>query len=173
MPATTRTFATYQKALTCAYEEEVGGEAFFAALAQRYGAPACEILKLFTRIEAITAAAIAPLMKRNGFPNRALPALAAEGAKEAAGRPALSWPDYLAKIVRDYPVYMPEFQQVIDLAPDQDRAALLILPDHEQAMIDYAAAALCDDPRAADHLFGFITRYTPEAPFAASVLDVS
>lgn len=154
-----RIFDTYQQALTACYEEEISGAAYFAALAKRHLPPGRAALERFAQIEEITAAALAPLMAGHGFASQSTADLTAEGQAEAQSRAFLDWPDFLEKVVRDYPAFMPEFQQTIDLAPPQDRAALQILLDHEAAVIDYAAAAIAADPKADDHLSSFVTRY--------------
>lgn len=154
-----RIFDTYQQALTVCYEEEIAGAAYFAALAKRHLPQGRAALERFAQIEAITAAALAPLMAGHGFASRSTAVLTKEGQVEAQTRIFLEWQDFLVKVAQDYPAFMPEFQQTIDLAPSSDRAALQILLDHEAAVIDFARAALAADPKADDHLTGFILRY--------------
>ena len=169
----TRHFTDWQQALTLCFEEEVGGEAYFAALALRYPPPARRALNLFAQIEAVTYSALQPLMTRAGFRSRPAEALARDGAQEASGRPLLDWADFLRAIVRDYPAYMPEFEQTMALAPPQMRGALQILIDHEQALIDFAQASLDHNPKAMAFLTRFLDRYAPQGASRASVISTS
>ena len=134
----TRTFLTYQQALTVCFTEEVAGVTYFSALADRESGPARAALALISRIETEIVTLIAPLMQRNGFSHPPLNDLYAEGRADAAAAP--DWPDLLRAMAEDYDAYMPEFQQTIALAPPQDHPALQRLMDHELALIAYGRA---------------------------------
>ena len=41
-------------------------------------------------------------------------------------------------IIKTYPSYLEEFEQIINLAPKSDKKFIKLLYDHEQAYIDFA-----------------------------------
>jgi ethylmalonyl-CoA mutase len=155
-----RDFADYAAALTACIEEEISGQAFFARLSDINQGRASDAFAKLARIEALTATALAPLIARHALTLQPKASLIAEGRAEANRLAAIAWPDFLARIRSDYPVYVTEFQQTTDRAPKADKPVLQILIDHEIAMIDFANLEIAGDPNSHAPLDAFIQRLT-------------
>ncbi|MCB2129647.1 MAG: hypothetical protein KDE03_11350 [Rhodobacteraceae bacterium] len=158
MSAKPRKFSDFATALKTAYEEEVSGEAFFAALGQHMGGRAAEVLTIFSEIEHVTALAVAPLIRRHDIAHRSRAELVAEGKDEAAGLNSVEWADFLARVVSDYPAYVHEFETLRDSAGSEDRTVLQLLVEHEVAMLDFARLEVAGTPDATAPLRAFLAR---------------
>jgi hypothetical protein len=149
-----RQYENYQSALTCAFEEEVQGIAYFAVLAAREQGPARDALHLMAQIEERLVADLSPLMQRHHFPHAPFPDLLAQGRAEAAAENP--WPKFLRVMAEDYDDYLAEFQQLHDTAPPDDRALMRRLINHELALIAFARAERAGDPDAPSLLRNFL-----------------
>lgn len=144
MSASPRQFAGFAAAFATAFEEEVSGETFFAALAETEPDPRRAALwAKVALIESRTVAALRPLAEVLGV----TPADEAEvrriGRDEAAEWQALPFAEVMAIMVRDYPTgYLAEFEAMLPAAPARAKAAVQLLIDHEVAIIDMARAEL-------------------------------
>ncbi|MGB3147447.1 MAG: hypothetical protein WBA91_06775 [Paracoccaceae bacterium] len=155
---TPRTFATFQEALSAAYEEEISGATFFATLGRQLGGAAEEALALFAEIEQETQRLVAPVARAHGLPKTSQADLNAEGAAEAESLRGITWAEFLAHIVADYPAYVAEFEATRDLAAPEARATLQWLVDHEVAMLDFARAELAGDANSRRVLRDFLAK---------------
>ena len=133
-----REFRTYQSALTSAYEEEVSGIAYFAALAERYSGNRHAALQLMSKIESAMARDLKALMTRHGFVITTSPELEAQGRADATTEP--DWPEFMSVMAESYDDFVIEFQATQNLAPPEDHPVLQHLVDHELALIAFAKA---------------------------------
>jgi len=138
--------STYLQTLLRCFEEEVEGEAFFAALAGRLErADHRRKMRLLARVERRAAAATQPLIDRHGLVPREAPELQASGRAQAAEM-TTDWPRLVAGMRAEFPAYVEEFRRLEAMAPPQDRPALQALTAHEVAAVEFLARELADDP---------------------------
>lgn len=154
-----RRYTDFRAALQLSYEEEVSGAAYFAELAGFFDGRPHEALMLLARIEAVTAAAIRPLVVHYGIEAQPSATLRAAGRTAAESRRGHSWPMLVAEMARDFPAYVAEFDEIIALAPAAERASLSVLRDHEVAAVDFARLELAGDAESLSPLKGFLARY--------------
>ncbi len=141
-----RVFPDYAAALLSAYEEEVSGESYFAAIAEARDGRARLAFDLMAEMERVTARAVEPLLAAEGLRPKDRAALLEEGRAAARALDDRSWSDLLIEMRDEYGAYLTEFEVVVAGAPDalKDRAKLLLV--HEMAIIDHARAELSGDP---------------------------
>ena len=156
MTPSARIFPDYYSALRIAVEEEFMGDALFAALADVHHGDAREALLLMSAIERAVIAATAETVRRNGLQLDDPETLRSQGRDEAEKLRDMSWSDFIDRVLNDYPAYLPEFQQVVDLAPIADKAAAQLLYDHEVALIEFAKAYRAGDPESLGILRTFL-----------------
>jgi dimethylamine/trimethylamine dehydrogenase len=124
-----------------AYEDEVAGEAFFAALADLATTQdAAAKLRLLARVERATAKLLRPVIERHGIAVRAEAELAEEGRLEAPAWTTRDWPDLARRFAEDFPRYIAEFEAIEAIGPETDRGALRALTRHEIALVAFARA---------------------------------
>lgn len=127
----------YQETLLQYYEEEIAGEAYFLALADRVSAPeAVERLRLLAEVERHCAAIVAPLLGKYGLTPRPTPVLIDEGRGDADKGPQ-SYPEMIAYMKRTFPAYIDDFERLEALAPDEDKAILRRMTEHEVVAIEF------------------------------------
>ncbi len=130
----------YLKTLRLYYEEEIEGEAYFNALADRFPDTGQKLkLRLLAQVEAFAAASVAPLITLYNLQPRSTDELQASGRKQAGEAPAV-WEDLLAQMREQFPRYVKEFQNLEALAPPIDLARLKVLTAHEVAAIAFLEA---------------------------------
>lgn len=154
-----RRYTDFRAALQLSYEEEISGAAYFAELAGFFDGRPQAALMLLARIEAVTAAAIRPLVVQYGIEAQPAAALRAAGRAAAETRRGHSWAMLVAEMARDFPAYVAEFDEIIALAPASERAGLAVLRDHEVAAVDFARLERAGDPGSLSPLQGFLARY--------------
>ncbi|MCF1709439.1 hypothetical protein L0V05_11480 [Tabrizicola sp. J26] len=151
MTASARSFASFEAAFAKAFEEEISGETFFAALAETEPAPRRAALwhKLAV-IENRTDAALRGFATEFGVSPADETAVQLSGRAEAADWQALPFLEVMAIMDRDYPAYVVEFTNLLDRAPEAAKPAAQLLIDHEIAIIAMARAELSgkEDPAA-------------------------
>jgi dimethylamine/trimethylamine dehydrogenase len=158
----TRPKQTYLDRLLRAFEEEIGGEAYYAGLAAHFDEPgAGEKLDLLAQIERRTAEILHPLIERYGLVARDDATIKALGAAKVAEHGAGSWSDYMTWMVRGLPVFVSEFEELEDGAPEADRAALALLTRHEVAAIEFAERELGGDPDAVAPIRAYLEESAP------------
>jgi hypothetical protein len=133
-----RVFSDYEAALILSYEEEISGEAYFARLAEFYSGRPSQALLLLGEIETCTAAAIRPLLDRHKLVTADPAGLWAIGRAEAEIHNGDTWPTLVAHMVKKFPDYVEEFEQIERLAPAGDQDLIGVLKAHEVAAIEFA-----------------------------------
>jgi hypothetical protein len=133
-----RKFLSFDEGLKTSFEEEVLGEAFFRELAQ-HQTPANRItLLMFAEIERITISSIEHLIAKYNIVTTDTDSLRKDGTGKAASLKHENWHVIIAKIIDNYPIFIDEFRSLRDMAADKDTAAIDILIEHEQAILDFA-----------------------------------
>lgn len=128
------------------YEEEIEGEAMFAALAQRQEAPEYRVrMQLLADVETHAAAAVAPLLEKYRLTPQDSAALHATGRAQAAAAPG-DWATLIAEMRRTFPAYIDDFERLEALAPAEDLPLLKVLTDHEHAAIEFLERETQGDP---------------------------
>lgn len=152
MNAKARQFDSFDAAFAMAFEEEVSGETFFAALGETEPDPRRAALWVkVALIENRTVAALRPLAEALGVTPTDEAEVRRIGRDQAREWQALPFAEVMAIMVRDYPTsYLAEFEAMLPLAPAQAVSAVQLLIDHEIAIIDMARVELSGkgDPAA-------------------------
>ena len=165
MNAKARQFDSFDAAFAMAFEEEVSGETFFAALGETEPDPLRAALWVkVALIENRTVAALRPLAEALGV----TPTDAAEvrriGRDQAREWQALPFAEVMAIMVREYPSgYLAEFKAMLPAAPALAVASVRLLIDHEVAIIDMARVELSGtgDPAVPlDAYLGYLAGWT-------------
>ncbi len=127
----------YLKTLTLYYEEEIEGEGYFRAIAERLDTPDHrEKMDLMARVETRAAASVRPLLEKYGLTPRCADSLRANGRAQAAGKTG-AWPVLIAEMQESFPAYMDDFARLEAMAPPEDLPALKELTAHEVAAIAF------------------------------------
>lgn len=139
-----RTFGSFEAAFAMAFEEEVSGETFFAALGETEPDPRRAALwAKVALIENRTIAALRPMAETLAVTPRDEAEVRRIGREQAAEWQVLPFAEVMAIMLRDYPTgYLAEFKAMLPIAPPQAKAAVQLLIDHEVAIIDMARVAL-------------------------------
>jgi hypothetical protein len=154
-----RTFADIGSALLNAYEEEVSGEAYFAALAEQHDGRAREALMLIAEMEVVTARLFRPVIDAAGLHPRSAEELVREGRDDAEALRGTSWTEFLASMRDGYDAYVTEFKGIRAAVKPDFRPHADLLIAHEVAIIDFARAELAGDGNSLSYLH----RYLEEA----------
>ena len=129
--------ATYLKTLLRFYEEEIEGEAYFAALADRLEVPEQrEKMHLLAKVETCAAAAVYPLLRKYGLHPRRTETLHQTGRAQAVDTPA-DWNRLIADMHKSFPGYIDDFKRLEAMAPNTDLPALKVLTAHEVATVAF------------------------------------
>ncbi|MCC5984504.1 MAG: FAD-dependent oxidoreductase [Rhodobacteraceae bacterium] len=156
----------YLDALLRAYEEEVEGEAWYRALAQRMvQSRHKEKMLLLAEVERATAEAVRPLIDRYGLTPAPRAALVATGQAQAA-RGAQDWDTLLDQMTDSFPGYVDDFKEIEALGPAADQPLLALMTAHEIAAIDFLHLEAKGDPDSTAPLLDFLLA-TPPASQAA------
>ncbi|MFK7939266.1 MAG: hypothetical protein AB8B82_07800 [Roseovarius sp.] len=136
----------YLDTLTLYYEEEVEGEAYFHALAERLSDPEeRRKMRMVGDVETYAYTAVEPLLTKYNLtprPRDALQSAARKSAIESEG-------DYLHFIRKwqvEFPGYIDDFEGLEAMAPSEDVPLLKILTDHEHAAIAFIEKELAGAP---------------------------
>jgi hypothetical protein len=154
-----RIFTDYRAALVMAVQEEIAGEAYFARLAEIHSGRASEALRLLAKVEAATATAMRPLVERRRLDLADTATLRSAGRAEADRDGAAPWSEFVRGMVENYPAFTAEFEQMLALAPAEDRALCGVLVDHEVAAVDFARLEAAGDPASFAPLEAFLVRH--------------
>ena len=127
----------YLETLVQYYEEEIEGEAYFAAIADRLDDPEeRRKMQMMADVETYAAASVRPLIDKYGLtprPAADLHASGRAGAENAKG----DFAQFMAEWLKSFPAYMDDFHGLEALAPEQDLPLLKVLTNHETAAIDF------------------------------------
>ncbi len=152
-----RTPDDYLPFLTRYLEEEIGGVAYFAALADRFSDPRHkEALRLLSEIEAAVVDAVDVLRRRHRLALRDESTLRAKGAAGAATAKYATWPAFVDHILTRFPDYIDEFAALEAVAPEADKPLLKPFTDHEIAAIRFAEREKAGDPGSLDELSAYL-----------------
>ncbi|QYX56546.1 hypothetical protein K1T73_16105 [Roseovarius sp. SCSIO 43702] len=151
---------TYLETLQLYYEEEIEGEAYFTAIAERLEGDAREKMQLLADVETRAAEVTAPLLQRHGLTPRPRDELHAEGRKQAASVGA-EYDALIARWRREFPRYMEDFARLEAMAPERDLPALRELTRHETAAIAFLEAEAKGEADSARHLRAYLERAAP------------
>jgi hypothetical protein len=142
----------YRKQITEAYEGEIYGAAFFAALADRFAAneERRRQLEIMRDIEVMTAERMLPVVTRLNLPpaNRA----SIETAARSAAAKVIDWAPFIEVFHRLAPGFVAKFNTIVAVAPPQDRDIAQFLVDHEVAFVDFTEKEIAGKPGATDAL---------------------
>ena len=157
----TRHFTNYIETLNLFYEEELNGLGYFEELATFFNNNQKKALKLMEEIEVIVVNHLQPLIKKYKLQkNKAeINYFIVEGKKEAKLKKGMVWKEFLASIIKTYPSYMDEFEQIINLAPYSDKEFLKLLYEHERVFIDFAQKDIESNPTSLSLLERFISEH--------------
>lgn len=142
--------ADYLGTLLRYYEEEIEGEAYFSALADRLENPKQrEKMRLMAKVETHAAAAVYPLLQKYGLHARRSEDLHQTGRAQAADSPA-DWESLIAGMRETFPGYMDDFARLEAMAPEEDLPALKVLTAHEIAAIAFLDREAVADPNSTE-----------------------
>ncbi len=142
--------AKYLETLQLYYEEEIEGEAYFAALADRLEAPEQKKkMRLMAEVESFAAAAVQPLLQKYGIVPRGTEDLHRTG-REQANEVKENWDGLIAEMRQSFPGYIDDFERLEAMAPASDLPALKVLTAHEVAAIAFLEREAAADPQSAD-----------------------
>ncbi len=131
--------SAYLDRLTLYFEEEIEGEAYFAALAERFEDPDHKRkLRLLAEVERHAASGVAPLIAKYRLAPRPTEELVASGQADAAAE-GLEWSALLVEMRQSCPGYVTAFEALERLGPPEDRARLSFLTAHEVAALRFLA----------------------------------
>ncbi len=146
----------YLKMLLDYYEEEIGGIAYFKALADLCDDPDHKAkMSLLAEVEAHTADIVAPLLERYGLTPRGVEILHAEGTATVATGPQ-DWDGMIADMRRIFPGYIADFERLERMAPPQDLPILKRMTEHEVVAIAFLELEAKRDPDSSAPLRRFL-----------------
>ena len=129
----------YLDTLLLFYEEEIMGEAYFAALAERLPDPARRAkMEKLAEVERHAAAAVRPLIEKYALAPRGRAELAALGRADADAGPQ-DREGLIAHMQATFPGCVDDFRALEAIAPEADLPALSRLTEHEVVAIDFLA----------------------------------
>ncbi len=138
----------YLDTLKLYYEEEVEGEAYFAALAERLTDPEEKRkMQMMADVETYAAAAVKPLLNKYGLEPVATKHLHASGRKSAAEARG-DFAHFMAEWRKSFPDYMDDFHGLEAMAPEEDMPPLKVLTNHEIAAIEFLEMEANGDPNS-------------------------
>jgi dimethylamine/trimethylamine dehydrogenase len=127
----------YLETLVQYYEEEIEGEAYFSALADRLIDPEeRRKMQMMADVETYAAASVRPLIDKYGLTPRPAADLAASGRASAAEAQG-DFASFMAEWRKSFPAYMDDFHGLEAMAPAEDLPMLNILTNHETAAIAF------------------------------------
>ncbi|MBN3752117.1 hypothetical protein G3N95_04135 [Paraburkholderia sp. Tr-20389] len=129
----------YIASIKAAYEGELYGEAWFAAMAREATAPDRQ-RKLTTMawLEAQTAMRMMPLVRRLGIDGIDEAAQREKGIRLAQRHAGQSWPVFIAWFIDEIGRFVTLYDELERNGPPEDAAILAELARHERALLDFA-----------------------------------
>jgi hypothetical protein len=124
----------YRSKVAKAYDGEIFGAAFFAALADRFEDRRKQI-EIMRDIELATAERMVPVVSRLKLPPSDTAKLESDGRK-AASR-VTEWTAFIESFRKAAPGFVAEFEALAAVAPAQDRAVAAFLVAHEVAFVSF------------------------------------
>ncbi|MCY1126204.1 hypothetical protein OU426_04995 [Frigidibacter sp. RF13] len=153
-----RIFPDYAASLKVAFEEEISGETFFAAMAEAFDGIPADALNLMAQMEAETVRLLEPVVEHAGISIADRTALRAEGRSEGLETAGQGWPEIVRAMDEEYGAYVEEFEWMFGQAPEKGRTRLQFLVDHEVAILGFARAWRAGDPDCLAPLHRYLAR---------------
>ena len=151
----------YLDTLQLYYEEEIEGEAYFARLSERFDNPDHKHkLDLLAQVERPAAAGVAPLITKYALTARPAEDLIESGHADA-DTTLLVWDTLISEMQESYKGYLAAFEALEAMGPDEDRARLSFLTEHEVAAIKFLDLETTDPEISAAPLEAYLA--TPAA----------
>jgi hypothetical protein len=115
------------------------GDAYFSGMAEiSVNSSEKEKLKLLAKVEQCTAARVRPLLEKHELKPRPVKELISLAQKWIEQRRQLSWSELISDMVKNYPVYIEQFEALESMAPQSDLSLLRKLTEHEMVLVDFA-----------------------------------
>jgi hypothetical protein len=135
--------ADYIAGINKAYQEELGGEVFFGALAgAQDDSQRASKLRVLARLERQTAATLEPLLAKYGGAVEMDESVREQSLREAADYSAGSWEQFLLSMSAVLPPYVKTFKDLEAAAPRGELPALRALTQHEEALVEFVCREL-------------------------------
>ena len=129
----------YIASIKAAYEGELYGEAWFAAMAREAQAPDRQRkLAAMARLEAQTAARMTPLVKRLGITGIDESVQREKGIRLAQQHVGQSWPAFIAWFIDEIGRFVTLYDELARNSAPEDAAILAELARHERALLEFA-----------------------------------
>jgi len=142
------------------YEEEVEGEGYFFALADRLKDPTeRRKMHMIGEVEIVAANAVLPLLKKYDLTPKSRVHLLESGKSQAADAKA-DWTTQVAEMTETFPGYIQDFLNLEAMAPPQDLPALKLLTEHEVAAIAFLELERQGAPEPTRPLLQYLGRIT-------------
>lgn len=146
----------YRETLTLYYEEEIIGQAYFDAMAERMDDPdRARKMRLLADVERCAASHVRPLLARYKLTPRTKNDLLLLGRQEAEAD-SDDWNTLISRMRRDFPGYVTDFLRLETMAPVADRPALERLTAHETAAIEFLEREALELADCTDALMDYI-----------------
>ena len=129
----------YIAGIKAAYEGELYGEAWFAAMAREASAPDRQRkLATMARLEAQTAMRMLPLVRRLGITGIDEAAQREKGIRLAQQHVGQSWPVFIAWFIDEIGRFVTRYDELERNSAREDAAILADLARHERALLEFA-----------------------------------
>lgn len=138
--------AEYEFALRSAYEGELVGAKLYAHLANVAGEPdAQKGFMAIANVERATFKALESIAQCHGIAPRHehIDSLVLRRIGELS---CIGWHEFLQKANSEWPNFIARFEALHLMAPDEDKAALERLIEHEVALVNFVKGALTGNP---------------------------
>lgn len=152
---------SYEQLLIKAYEEEIGGAAYFDELTTIFTqADEVRKLKVLVELENQTGAALHTLIQKHQLPTLSIEEINQQARKEAHLAEGKTWQQLVQMFAKDYPPYIQEFQNTFDLAPVEDKTILQQTIEHEVVLIEFANNEIKGYSNSLDDIRQHLKKYT-------------
>lgn len=136
-PQRTKPSETYLKTLCRYYEEEIEGEAYFYAIAERLDCvEQRRKMALVAEVETFAAKAVRPLIDKYDLKPEPSENLLRTGRRQAENAPG-NWSGQIEEMTRTFPGYVDDFLALEAMAPPEDLPRLKLLTEHEVAAVAF------------------------------------
>ena len=147
------------------YEEEVAGEIYFRELGTHFESPAVrDKFELLAKVERHAASMVVPLLEKYQLTPRSAAELETSGRASVGRHQNYTWDEFIAYVLKRYPLYMDDFHNLENMAPVIDLPFLIALSDHEVAAIEFANRERDGDPESWVPLTDYLATKIPSAP---------
>jgi hypothetical protein len=129
-----------------AYQGEVLGELLFGGIAEKLDDPDhAAKMRMLATLERRTKEAAAPALERAGLPTAPDPGTQATATALLPGALSMSWTELMGTIGPITAQYIPLYQRIGELSPEEGETAELLVA-HEEALRAFARAEVDGDP---------------------------